>query len=68
MNFRLMNTTDLVSDDWLEDNVSPRVIDQVLQPAFQELALIRACQIVAFQRGYSLREQMNIWRGHSVCS
>ena len=56
MNFRLMNTTDLVSDDWLEDNVSPRVIDQVLQPAFQELALIRACQIVAFQRGYSLRE------------
>ena len=68
MNFRLMNTTDLVSDDWLEDNVSPRVIDQVLQPAFQELVLIRACQIVAFKRGYSLREQMNIWRGHSVCS
>ena len=63
-----MNTTDLVSDDWLEDNVSPRVIDQVLQPAFQELVLIRACQIVAFKRGYSLREQMNIWRGHSVCS
>ena len=63
-----MNTTDLVSDDWLEDNVSPRVIDQVLQPGFQELALIRAFQIVAFQRGYSLREQMNIWRGHSVCS
>ena len=55
-----MNDTDLVSDDWLEDNVWPRVIDQVLQPAFQELALIRACQIVAFQRGYSLREQMNI--------
>ena len=63
-----MNTIDLVSDDWLEDNVSPRVIDQVLQPAFQELVLIRACQIVAFKRGYSLREQMNIWRGHSVCS
>ena len=66
-----MNTiseTDLVIDDWLEDTVSPRVNDQVLQPAFQELALIRACQIVAFQRGYSLREQMNTWRGHSVCS
>ena len=36
MNFRLMNTTDLVSDDWLEDNVSPRVIDQVLQPAYED--------------------------------
>ena len=61
-----MNTTDLVSDDWLEDTVSPLVIDKVLLPAFQELALLFACNQIAESRQLTIREQLHLWRPMDV--
>ena len=64
-----MNTTsetNLVSDDWLEDTVSPLVIDKVLQPAFQELALLFACNQIAESRQLTIREQLHLWRPMDV--
>ena len=64
-----MNTSsesDLVSDDWLEDAVSPLVVDQVLKPAFQELALLFACNQIAKSHQLSIREQLHLWRPFDV--
>ena len=48
------------------EQFSPLVIDQILQPVFQELALLCACEEIARSRGLTIREQLHLWRPMDV--
>ena len=40
--------------------------DQILQPAWNDLVVINACQIIAEQNDLTLSEQLKIWRPFDV--
>ena len=53
-------------DDWEQEPASPLVLDQVLSPEWQDLALLMACREIAKMNRLTLEEQLHCWRPFDV--